>query len=192
MSGGDKVTPSSPRYVHIVDATKGPLIGDGRFRRVMPFAATATICMIVAVATTSWTRPGFAIAGSALSAATIVGALWVPWRRFARAAQLTSPMLFLVATLLLASASGNGVGSPFITMAVLPMVWLALYENRAAVLFAAGLTGVALWLVVPGENGAPIRSLGCRDHRVRRLWRGYGSHIAGPRCGRPRAGSCVA
>ena len=143
------MTRSSSRGVHIVDATKGPLIGAGRFRRMMPFAATASICMIVAVLATSWTRPGFAVAGSIVIAATIIGSLVFPWHRVRRAAQLTPVFLFLVATLLLASASGNGRGSPFVTMAVLPMVWLAIYENRTAVLSAATLTGLALWLAVP-------------------------------------------
>ncbi len=152
MSRDDAVTPSSPRTVHFVDATKGPLVGDGRLGRVMPFAVTATVSMIVAVPATSWIRPGLAVAASVLIAATITGSLLVPWHRFARPAQLTSPMLFLVATLLLASASGNGVGSPFVTMAVLPIVWLAIYEHRAAVLFAAMLTGLALWLTVPVGN----------------------------------------
>ena len=149
------MTLSPPRSVHIVDATKGPLIGDGRIRRVVPFAATATAGMIVAVPTASWTRPGFAIAGSVLTAVAIVGSVFLPWHRFARAAQLTSPILFLVATLLLATASGAGVGSPFVTMAVLPMVWLAIYENRTAVLFAALITGAALSIQVSDGHAEP-------------------------------------
>ncbi|MGZ4738769.1 MAG: diguanylate cyclase [Ilumatobacteraceae bacterium] len=153
MNGGDPTASSSPRAVHIVDATKGPLVGEGRARRVTPFAATATISMIIAVPATTWNRPGIAIAGSILIAATVVGSLVVSWDRLARAAQLALPFAFLIATLMLASASGNGVGSPFITMAVLPMVWLATYENRIAVLLAALLTGLFLWLAVP--SGAP-------------------------------------
>ncbi len=152
MNGGDPTGRSLPRIVHIVDATKGPLIGEGRLRRVTPFAATATISMVISVPAASWNRPGAAIAGSVLIAATIIGSLVVPWDRLARAAQLAVPFAFLVATLLLASASGYGVGSPFVTMAVLPMVWLATYEKRTAVLSAAILAGLFLWLAVPGGN----------------------------------------
>ena len=146
------MTPSLPRSVHIVDATLGPLVGDGRLRRVIPFAATATICLIVAIPTVSFIRAGLAVAGSVLIAATIIGSLVVPWHRFARSAQLVPPLLFLVATLLLVAATGYGIASPFVTMVVLPVLWLALYENRAAVLLAATLAGVALWLVVPAAN----------------------------------------
>ncbi len=155
MSGVDPMARSSPRVVHIVDATKGPLVGEGRLRRVTPFAATATIGMMIAVPATGWNRPGIAVAGSVLIATTILGSLFVPWQHLARTAQLAVPFAFLVATLLLASASGNGVGSPFVTMAVLPMVWVATYENRAAVLLAALLTGLFLWLAVPSGNPEP-------------------------------------
>lgn len=148
------MTGSSPRGAHIVDATNGPLVGEGRMQRVRPFAITATVCMVFVVPTMSWARPGLAITGSVLATVTIVGSLLAPWHRYPRAAQLMSPFLFLVATLLLASASGGGVGSPFVTMAVLPMVWLAIYENRTAVLLAAMVTAVALWLAVPGRDAA--------------------------------------
>src|SRR5207342_1974892 len=38
------------------------------------------------------------------------------------------------------------------TMAVLPMMWLALYENRLAVVLAAALAGVGLWLSSSGDQ----------------------------------------
>ncbi len=141
--------------VHIVDATKGPLVGEGRLDRVMPFAATAFISAIVAVPATSFTRPGLAVIGSVLVVTTIVSAAIVPWHRMPRAAQLVPPALFLAATLLLVWASGHGVNSPFVALIVLPLMWLAIYENRVAVLSAAALTGVAIWLVVPSVSVAP-------------------------------------
>ena len=155
MGRDDTVTASSLRAVHIVDATKGPLVGDGRLRRVMPFAATATVSMLIAVPATSWTQPNLAVAGSIIIATTIVGSLALPWHRIARAAQLTSPFLFLVGTLLLAEATGNGIRSPFLTLSVLPLMWLAIYENRIAVLSAATLTGVTLSLAHTGGTIAP-------------------------------------
>ncbi len=144
---------SLPRGVHIVDATKGPLIGEGRFQRMWPFGATATISLVVAVPSTSWTRPGVAVAAQILLAMTFVGALAFPWHRVPRHAQLVPPLLFLIGTLMLADASGNGIGSPFIVLAVLPLMWLAIYEHRAAVVFGGVLAGAALWLAAP--NGTP-------------------------------------
>ena len=85
-----------PRGVHIVDAMKGPLVGEGRYRRMLPFAVTATLGLAIAVPATSWTRPGLAIAATILVAVTIVGALTFPWHRVRRHAQFFPPFLFLV------------------------------------------------------------------------------------------------
>ena len=155
MTNEEAVASPSPRSVHIVDATLGPLIGNGRLRRVFPFAATATISIIVAVPESTWIRPGFALAAGVLIAAAIVGAVAFPWERVGRSAQVAPALLFLVATLLLVYATGNIVGSPFVTMAVLPLMWLAIYEHRNAVLSAAMLAGVGLWLASPGGDAQP-------------------------------------
>jgi diguanylate cyclase (GGDEF)-like protein/PAS domain S-box-containing protein len=155
MSGDQTVSASPPRAVHIVDATQGPLVGDGRLRRFLPFAVTATVSMLIAVPATSWAHPSLAVAGSVIIAVTIVASLVFPWHRTARAAQLSSPFFFLAGTLLLAAATGNGIRSPFLTLAVLPLMWLAIYENRIAVLSAATLTGVTLWLAARSSDVEP-------------------------------------
>ena len=155
---GNTATEASSRSVHIVDAMQGPLIGAGRYRRMLPFAVTATISLVIAVPATSWTRPGLAIAAQILAAATIVGALAFPWHRVPRHAQLIPPFLFLVGTLMLTDAIGNGIGSPFIILSVLPLMWLAIYEHRATVVFAGVLAGAALWLAASHGNPQPSSS----------------------------------
>jgi diguanylate cyclase (GGDEF)-like protein/PAS domain S-box-containing protein len=152
MTSDQTVTASSLRAVHIVDATQGPLVGDGRLRRVLPFAVTTTVSMLIAVPATSWADPSLAVAGSVIIAAAIVASLVFPWHRTARAAQLSSPLFILAGTLLLAAATGNGIRSPFLTLSVVPLMWLAIYENRIAVLSAATLTGVALWLAAQSSD----------------------------------------
>lgn len=146
------MTASSPRKLRVADDADGPLVGDGRMRRVTPFLITATISLIVSLPAMSLTRPGFALAGTGLALTAMVAAVVFPWKRVARAAQLAPPFLFLIATLLLASATGIGIGSPFVTIAVLPMMWLAIYENRVGVLLAAALEGAGLWLAASGEH----------------------------------------
>jgi diguanylate cyclase (GGDEF)-like protein/PAS domain S-box-containing protein len=152
MSRYSSVESSAPRSVHIVDTTNGPLAGDGKLARVMPFAITATLSLLVAVPAATWTRPRFALAGCVLGIATIIGALIVPWQRVARTAQFAPPFCFLVATLLLTAAAGQQLGSPFITMTVLPIMWLALYETRRAVISAALVAGGGLWLAALGGS----------------------------------------
>jgi len=133
---------------HIVDASKGPLIGVGRFRRVAPFAATTTISLLIALPTSSWTRPGMAVTGTVVVTATLAVSLLFPWNRVPRHTQLAAPFLLLLGTLLLVHATGNGIASSFTTMSVLPLMWLAIYETRLAVLAAAASTGLALWLAM--------------------------------------------
>ena len=120
-------------------------------RRILPFLVTATVSMIVAIPTVSLHRPLLAAVGSLFAATAIISSVAVPWTRVARVGQLAPPFLFLAATVLLASATGVGVGSPFVTMAVLPLMWLAIYEKRAAVILAAALTGLGLWFSASGE-----------------------------------------
>jgi diguanylate cyclase (GGDEF)-like protein/PAS domain S-box-containing protein len=151
MNRVDPMTLSSSRNAPIVVAA-GPLVGDGRVRRVLPFLITAGISMIVAIPAMTLTRPIFAFAGSTLVAAAMLTSVAVPWDRLVRFAQLLPPFLFLAATVLLAAATGIGIGSPFVTMAVLPMMWLAIYENRIAVLTAAAFAGVGLWLSMTSER----------------------------------------
>ena len=148
-TASDRCGGSPSQVVHLVDAGQGPLVGEGRIRRVAPFAITATVSMVVAIPATSWERPWFAVAGSLAVATTIVAAVAAPWKKLARKAQLVPPVVFLAAILLMLSATQNGNRSPFLTMAVLPLMWLAIYESRVAVFAIATLSGVALWLMVP-------------------------------------------
>ena len=155
MNGDNSVELTAPRTVHIVNAMAGPLVGADHLRRMMPFAITASVGLAVAVPTTSWIRPGVAVVGSIFSGCVIIGGLTFPWRRAARAAQLIAPFLFLFATLLLTWANGHSIGSPFVSIAVIPLMWLALYESRIAVVVAAIVAGVGLWLATRGGSVVP-------------------------------------
>ncbi|MDO8391535.1 MAG: sensor domain-containing diguanylate cyclase [Actinomycetota bacterium] len=145
----NKLSGVPPPAPHVVDTTLGPLIGVGRLRRVAPFAITSTLSVIVAVPATSWTRPGLAIAGLIVGAVTIIASLIAPWERVPRPWQLVSPVLFLIATLLLIAAAGTGFSSAFMSLTLLPLVWLAIYESRFTVVSIGTLTALALWLLIP-------------------------------------------
>ena len=146
---------SDARSVHLVDCPHGPLVGDGRLIRARPFAITAALSMMVAVPATSWVHPALAVAGSALGALMIPTALFLPWNRVGRTAQLIPPFVFLLAMLLLGSGTGTGIESAYVTMAVLPLMWLAIYENRTAVLSAAAMTAAGLWLATSHGHAQP-------------------------------------
>jgi diguanylate cyclase (GGDEF)-like protein/PAS domain S-box-containing protein len=148
----DTTRPAGTRTVHIVDARQGPLVGPGRIRRIAPFAVTATLSLLVAVPFTSWARPGIAFIGSIIAALTIVASVAVPWHLMPRWTQLLPPFGFLTATVLLMSGTDESIVSPFLTLSVLPLMWLAIYETRLAVASVAVLTGAALWLGAPVGN----------------------------------------
>jgi diguanylate cyclase (GGDEF)-like protein len=157
------VAPATVAVAHIVDATDGPLVGDGCRHRVMPFAITAALSFGFAVPPTSWYRPRLALTVCVVAAVITLAALATPWRRVPRTAQLTLPFGFLAATVLLMSAARQDVHSPFVSLIVLPLMWLALYESRVAVLAAVALAGVALGFVqltaagtASGEDAASI------------------------------------
>jgi diguanylate cyclase (GGDEF)-like protein len=131
----------------MVDATGGPVVGEGCRHRIAPFAITAIVSLAVAAPLTAWDRPTLAISVGVVGAIGIAAAVLIPWRRVPRSAQLTIPFAFLIATLLLMSAAGQDVHSPFVSLLVLPLMWLALYESRGSVLAAAALTAGGLAFV---------------------------------------------
>lgn len=145
------MTRLAPWGGNLVDPWRGPLVGPGRFGRVLPFAVTATVSMCIALPATTWQRPGLAWAGSIAIAMTIIGSLAFPWQRVARSAQLAAPFLLLIGTVSLENGTGNGIGSPFVTLSILPLMWLAIYENKVAVLAAAVVAGAALAVAVAND-----------------------------------------
>ncbi len=149
--------------VHIVDAVRGPLVGERRFHRMVPFALTATLSLGIAVPATSWPKPGLAVVAHVLLASAILGAMLFPWQRIARHAQLLPPFVFLIGTLLLTNATGDGIGSPFLSLTVLPLMWLAIYEQRIAILVAAAIAGVGLWISGPANQAAHATSAPVTD-----------------------------
>ena len=139
------------RGVHIVDALEGPLVGEGRLLRLLPFAATATICLAVAVPATTWMRPGLAVLAHFLLVGGLFAAILFPWDRVTRQAQLLPPFAFLIGTVMLTSATSDGIDSPFVSLSVLALTWLAIYEHRLAVLLAAMVAGVGFSIVEPAD-----------------------------------------
>ncbi len=139
----------APHTVQIVDAWEaGPLVGPERLRRLAPFAITSSLCVIVAAPAASWARPQLLIAGCVGIALSIVMAAVVPWGRLPRRAQIVPPVISVIATLLLVDAAGTDFSSGFVTMSVLPLVWLAIFERRWAVISIGTTTGLVLWWVL--------------------------------------------
>jgi diguanylate cyclase (GGDEF)-like protein/PAS domain S-box-containing protein len=139
--------------VHADDTvTFGALVGVDRMRRIAPFAVTAVASLLWAVPLTTWEHPWLAVVGSVGAAAATLTAAALPWKRLPRSAQLLPPELFVASMLLLLAAARSGDTSPYLTLMVLPLAWLAIYEPRRALWATAVLTGPALWFLMSTDT----------------------------------------
>src|SRR5262245_65543331 len=118
-----------------------PLSSPDRWRRIWPFVGVAGLGYAVA-----WLPPG--IDGAAFLAAAAIGAVllaavvWTPWARLpAQLEALPALGFFAVVVLLRGGAAG------FSPLAMLPMLWLALYHAAAAL--ATGMAMLAVVFTIP-------------------------------------------
>jgi diguanylate cyclase (GGDEF)-like protein len=78
------------------------------------------------------------IAAALLSALIVVAAMYAPWHRLPRVAQVVPPMTYFVVIALLRDAENGASG--YTPLAMLPLFWLALYGTR--VQLGIGIVGV--------------------------------------------------
>ncbi len=128
------------------DCRSADPLAAGLARGLAPFgvpavAALATIALPPEPA--SWSMVAAAVA---LTLGLALAAVLVPWRRLPVAAVLVVPLGYLVVIALLRDAQGGAV-SGYASLAIVPVVWLALY-GRPWMLVPA-LVGVALLFLTP-------------------------------------------
>lgn len=117
----------------------GPLAAPGRARRVVPYA-TAALVGVLALPFDHDAPAGARWIAACLSAVAIATALAVRWPGLSRSAQLVPPVLQLAAVAVCIHADG-GLASPYLSLLVVPLLWLAVYESRRA--FGFGLAAAS-------------------------------------------------
>jgi PAS domain S-box-containing protein len=118
----------------------------GLSRRVIPFAVAAALpYLLTLLFGPRGLSAGFVISG-VLTAALIVLALAVPWSRVPVPLRATVPLTYYLVVFLLRDSSGTAA-SVYTPLVLLPVIWLALYGNRAQLIAAFVL--LALTLIVP-------------------------------------------
>ncbi|WP_432978640.1 ATP-binding protein [Dactylosporangium sp. CA-233914] len=127
------------------DAELSTLSGPDRWRRIVPFLAVTVLAFAIALV-----PPGVdpvALAGAAgLLAVLLLMVLLVPWQRLPVLFEAVPPLgYFGVVVLLNVSAGGGPAG--YGPLALLPVLWLALYHGRVAT--ATGVAAMAVVLVLP-------------------------------------------
>jgi diguanylate cyclase (GGDEF)-like protein len=125
----------------------------GRLRRMTPFAVAIALPFALAPLSPPTENGGALAAAAALSVAMAVAVATVPWRRLPAWMEAVPPLAYLAVVALLREA-GGGAESGYEALALLPVVWLALYGSARQL--AVALLGAAAVFVVPIlAGGAP-------------------------------------
>ncbi len=133
----------------------GPLAAPGAVSRLTPFASLVLIA-IVSIPLDPPSDPWVALLVTCLAVVAMCSAIVIPWTRLPRWTQgavVLTPLL-LVAFFM---RSQDGLDSHFLGLMLIPLIWLALYETRAALW--TGLifcTALVLLQAVPTVSGSEV------------------------------------
>ena len=135
------------------DARPQAFAREGLLRRAAPFLGAMALALCIYPLPPAGNEPS-ALAGAAvLSALIVLAAVFVPWSRLPRFAEVVPPVAYFVVIALLRESDG-GAQSAYAALAMLPMFWLALYGTRRDL--GVGIAAVAaVFLTPPLLVGAP-------------------------------------
>jgi len=131
---------------------------EGLVQRVTPFVAAGLVAVAAGIVNLGSADAGWLVTGTALSVLTVVLALAVPWSRLPRWTDALPPLLYLVAVAAIRHGAG-GVGSGYAPLFLIPILWIALYGDRAQLLvaIAALVALVAAPIILVGEPAYPAQ-----------------------------------
>lgn len=157
-----------------------PLSDPGAPARVAPFAGAAIVAVLVLLIAHTSRNPHILATAAVLTAVVIVAALCVPWARLPAGCQAAVPLSFFAVVALLRHGEG-GAASGVSPVAMLPILWLAIYGSRAQFRLAilataatffgpliligpplypdAGWRGAVLWVAVALLAGSATQTL---------------------------------
>jgi diguanylate cyclase (GGDEF)-like protein len=126
---------------------------EGLLRRAAPFLGAMLLALCVYPLPPTGNEPT-ALAGAAvLSALIVLVALFAPWPRLPRFAEVVPPVAYFVVIALLRESDG-AARSAYAVLAMLPVFWLALYGSRRELGIAIAAVA-AVFLTPPFLVGAP-------------------------------------
>ena len=130
-----------------------PLDPQGLASRVAPFAGALLIAFAFVNLRHDGGSPNRIIIAAAVSAVIVLAVGALPWRILPSWTQALPPLAFFLLVAVLIDVDG-GSGSSFAPLALVPVIWLALYGTRGQLL--VGILGaIALFLVPIVWLGAP-------------------------------------
>jgi PAS domain S-box-containing protein len=124
-----------------------PYRREGLLGRGWPFlAATAVAFALLPVSAQGSIDPVDVGVAAAVMVAIVVAVALLPWERIPRTFTVLPPLAYFVVVALLRDATG-GAASGYATLVLLPVLWVALYGERADTI--AALFGVWATFVIP-------------------------------------------
>ena len=115
-------------------------------RRSAPFASMLLLAFATLPIVGENEYPELLWIAFGLAVALIMAVIFAPWERLPRAASVTPPFIGLVIVALLRHAEGGGT-SGYSVLALVPVLWLALFGTRRELLLM--LVAVAAFFLVP-------------------------------------------
>ena len=124
-----------------------PFRREGLLGRAWPFlAATAVAFALLPVSAERHTDAAEVGVAAAVAAGIVLAVLTVPWERLPHTLTVLPPLAYFVLVALLRDANGGGA-SGYATLVLLPVLWIALYGERAELI--AALAGGWSTFVIP-------------------------------------------
>lgn len=136
---------------HAAPGRVDPLSRDVLFRQVGALVGAVLLGFLaMAIRQVPEARAGLLVRASILTAATVAATVLVPWQRIPSVVHRALPLVYLMVVYFTRDATG-GVSSSYSQLALLPLLWVAVYGT---VLELGGtLLATALVLGVPLVNG---------------------------------------
>jgi diguanylate cyclase (GGDEF)-like protein len=125
----------------------------GLLGRAAPFLGTMLLALCVYPLPPTGNEPQALGGAAVLSALIVLVAIFAPWSRLPRFAEVVPPLAYFVVIALLRESDG-GARSAYAVLAMLPMFWLALYGSRRDLGIAIAAVA-AVFLTPPLLVGAP-------------------------------------
>src|SRR5688500_10376763 len=119
---------------------------DGLLGRAAPFLGAMALALVVYPLPPAGNEPGALYGAALLSALIVLAAVWTPWSRLPRFAEVVPPLAYFVVIALLRESDGASQ-SAYAVLAMLPVFWLALYGTRRDL--AVAMAGVAAVFLAP-------------------------------------------
>ena len=124
-----------------------PLDSPGVLRRILPFATAAILGVATLIVPSTQHDATLVTIALALTGATIVTSLILPWRRLPAACQAAPPFVYFALILILRHAEG-GAASGMSPLLLLPYFWISLYGSRRQLALATLIVAAILTLPI--------------------------------------------